>query len=509
MKTTTILKQIKTTAAKTIFFVVVFCLFFGMLTNTVLGQNILVIFNRSPAAIEYGFDLMETFDDIQDWQGSQRSEQAHNGIMSSDYPKRLDGSDTPLNIYDYWVSTDPGDDFIKDHRDNGGKIWDPKGTGTGKSLCMDISHRGLNGLGNGMNWGPSRFGTYFGSIDGVNGDHTHGYREMYVFFMVFIENNQWPTERNSETNVGEYVEGDPLLYIASWKFITMGQGFKEPWIHWQGPGSRHDPEYTYAKSTYGWHYNVVHFKPHNNQPELRYGDIGDYLYLQTNPEAPCISESRGGQSTAYTNEAIPKGQWIGVEMRYVLNSRGNDDGSEQLWWYEPDGTVHQLSQNFTDLWLQSTCEYDNGDKMNMFLIGGNNSNTYLWGDSMEPRYYVDDFIINGSRIGPSYFSQLSSYGINEPGMVDKFDLSQNYPNPFNPSTTIKYSVTKPCNAQIKIYNRLGQEVYALVNERKSAGEHNVTWNGKDAKGNKLASGIYYYRLTAGKQVDTKKMIYLR
>jgi hypothetical protein len=94
-------------------------------------------------------------------------------------------------------------------------------------------------------------------------------------------------------------------------------------------------------------------------------------------------------------------------------------------------------------------------------------------------------------------------------LSNNFMLQQNYPNPFNPSTTIKYSVTKPCNVQIKIYNQLGQEVYVLVNERKPAGEHNVRWNGKDAKGNKVASGIYFYILTAGKQVDTKKMIYLR
>jgi hypothetical protein len=92
---------------------------------------------------------------------------------------------------------------------------------------------------------------------------------------------------------------------------------------------------------------------------------------------------------------------------------------------------------------------------------------------------------------------------------DKFSLQQNYPNPFNPSTTIKYSVAKPCNVQIIIYNRLGQEVYVLVNDQKPAGEYNVRWDGKNAKGNKLASGIYYYRLTAGKQVDTKKMLYLR
>lgn len=94
-------------------------------------------------------------------------------------------------------------------------------------------------------------------------------------------------------------------------------------------------------------------------------------------------------------------------------------------------------------------------------------------------------------------------------LSNDFILQQNYPNPFNPSTTIEYSVVKPCNVQIKVYNQLGQEIRVLLNEYKPAGEYNVTWDGKNAKGNKLAGGVYFYRLTAGKQVDTKKMLYLQ
>ncbi len=364
----------------------------------------LTIFNRSPAAVEYEFDLMETFDDITDWTGAARTGWANYGIMSTDYPKRIDGSDTPINVYDYYISSDPGEHFIMDHRSSGGHIWDPNSTGSGKSLCIDISHRGTNGLGDGKNWGPSRCGTYFGSIDGVSGDHTHGYREMYVFFMVFIEKNQWPTAIDSSTRVGTYVEGGTLLYLDSWKFMTMCQGFKEPWVHWQGPSSGHNPEYSYAKGSYGWHPNVAHFHPHNEQVELMYGDINDYLQYQTSPDAPCKSEAYGSQATGYINTAIPKGQWIGVELRYTLNTRGNADGSEQFWWYESDGTVHQLS-TLSGLWLQSTCEYDNGDKINEFYIGGNNSDGYLWGSTMNPRYYVDDFILHSSRIGPTYFTK--------------------------------------------------------------------------------------------------------
>ncbi|MGP8323233.1 MAG: T9SS type A sorting domain-containing protein [Methanosarcinaceae archaeon] len=93
---------------------------------------------------------------------------------------------------------------------------------------------------------------------------------------------------------------------------------------------------------------------------------------------------------------------------------------------------------------------------------------------------------------------------------DKFSLQQNYPNPFNPSTTICYSIPNPCRVRIKIYNQLGQLVRTLLNEDKLIGnEYKVTWDGAGDHGNKLASGVYYYRLTAGKQSFSKKMLYLR
>jgi len=92
---------------------------------------------------------------------------------------------------------------------------------------------------------------------------------------------------------------------------------------------------------------------------------------------------------------------------------------------------------------------------------------------------------------------------------DNFSLQQNYPNPFNLSTTIEYTVVKKCNVQIKIYNQLGQEINILVNEHKPPGKFSIIWDGKDAEGSKLDGGVYYYRLIAGKQVSTKRMLYLR
>jgi ligand-binding sensor domain-containing protein len=83
-------------------------------------------------------------------------------------------------------------------------------------------------------------------------------------------------------------------------------------------------------------------------------------------------------------------------------------------------------------------------------------------------------------------------------------LSQNYPNPFNPSTTIEFALPHAGYVTLKVYNVLGEEVAALVEGDHAAGTFKATW---DASG--LPSGVYFYRLTAGEYVQTKKMILMK
>jgi hypothetical protein len=95
--------------------------------------------------------------------------------------------------------------------------------------------------------------------------------------------------------------------------------------------------------------------------------------------------------------------------------------------------------------------------------------------------------------------------VKEPPKIPKsFGLTQNYPNPFNPTTSITYMLPKASDVVLKVYDIFGREVATLVNERKAAGEYTATLG---AGG--LASGIYYYRVTAGNFVQTKKMILLK
>ncbi|MEJ2618601.1 MAG: T9SS type A sorting domain-containing protein, partial [Ignavibacteriaceae bacterium] len=90
-------------------------------------------------------------------------------------------------------------------------------------------------------------------------------------------------------------------------------------------------------------------------------------------------------------------------------------------------------------------------------------------------------------------------------LPEKFYLNQNYPNPFNPSTTIEFGLTKEMSVELKVYNILGQEVMTLIGgQLMKAGVYKVNFKAYD-----LASGTYVYRLKAGSQVMSKKMLLLK
>jgi hypothetical protein len=117
----------------------------------------------------------------------------------------------------------------------------------------------------------------------------------------------------------------------------------------------------------------------------------------------------------------------------------------------------------------------------------------------------------------SYYSGTGQFRVNSSvtAVEDKeviptqFELSQNYPNPFNPTTRIAYSLPQNSFVSIKVYDMLGREVKALVNNEMSAGNHSVNWNGDDNNGIKAASGTYIYRITASNFVAVKKMILIK
>ncbi len=96
--------------------------------------------------------------------------------------------------------------------------------------------------------------------------------------------------------------------------------------------------------------------------------------------------------------------------------------------------------------------------------------------------------------------------INQPSA---FELRQNYPNPFNPSTNISFSLETSAYTVVTIYNVLGQAVTTLANDYLDAGEHTIIWNGTNARGTPVSSGIYFYTIESGEHFQSKRMTLLR
>ncbi|MFQ5500460.1 MAG: S8 family serine peptidase, partial [Candidatus Zixiibacteriota bacterium] len=125
--------------------------------------------------------------------------------------------------------------------------------------------------------------------------------------------------------------------------------------------------------------------------------------------------------------------------------------------------------------------YDNGNNRAKFLQ--DNLNSAHW---LSPRVSTDiDDDPNGLLPG-------------------KVRLAQNYPNPFNPATVISFSVPVRARVQLEVFNILGQRVISLIDRELKAGKHQASFDG-----GKFASGVYFYRLTVGEEVRTRKMLLIK
>ncbi|MDQ7052355.1 MAG: FlgD immunoglobulin-like domain containing protein, partial [candidate division KSB1 bacterium] len=88
---------------------------------------------------------------------------------------------------------------------------------------------------------------------------------------------------------------------------------------------------------------------------------------------------------------------------------------------------------------------------------------------------------------------------------ERFTVYPNYPNPFNPGTQIRFALPQPAKVEAVVYDLSGRRVKTLLNGLVRAGWHSVTWDGTNALGHRVASGVYLYTIRAGAEVVTGKM----
>jgi hypothetical protein len=189
----------------------------------------------------------------------------------------------------------------------------------------------------------------------------------------------------------------------------------------------------------------------------------------------------------------------------ITNSMGSDDLYPAIARVNPQGVVQELP-GFS---------VGNADGVNDFVMIYQNDDvggTFMRGDELDPNFdmlYVapvdfETIEVPGTGIGD---------GLDAGGGIPKaFALGQNYPNPFNPSTTIAFDLPVMGSNQsvnLTIYDLRGRCVRILIDSELEPGNHKIHWNGRDDRGQSVASGIYLYRLKAGDETFTRKMTVLK
>lgn len=145
-------------------------------------------------------------------------------------------------------------------------------------------------------------------------------------------------------------------------------------------------------------------------------------------------------------------------------------------------------------------EFNNGLVLNTYTIRALDFRA-VPGDSTLLCGSAHPTVVTGQGVFEYTFPLLQGPGVNLPV---SYELEQNYPNPFNPVTTIRFAIPENNFVTLKVYDINGKEISTLVNGEKNFGNHTVEFN---ASG--MASGVYFFKLTAGSFIDTKKMMLIK
>ncbi len=318
----------------------------------------------------YGFDIVETFDHTADWVGT-----GWGGVANpDDMPRLLSGKSSRWGYYSMWIrNKNPPQKWIGYHGpDNmlGGK---------GKSLCIDYA--GLEG----GPMGPSRLATYFG-----RGHPRSGYKDIYVFFRVRLSSDFYPPFRN----------GKPTWW-AYHKFVVLSLGYRDA-NNWGTPDQQQRATRIQHRRCYGLNCTIINTCPWDRPRGISLVD--NVLVGVTRPDGRTfyVYPRQGAYGKRFVNRSKGKidsylDTWFGIELHYRRGDVAKPNGHVQYWVYDQQGNAKKIHD--VDGVLLITL-YDH--KYNRFEFGGNRFGPHFRG-AKTGTYYVDDFIVNGSRIGPKYF----------------------------------------------------------------------------------------------------------
>jgi len=203
--------------------------------------------------------------------------------------------------------------------------------------------------------------------------------------------------------------------------------------------------------------------------------------------------------TALQSETTP------TSVTLAWTAPGNENNSDIAWQYDVRySTTLITDQNWTTA-IQSTGEPkpQQGGSFEEFTVENLSPDVLYY-------FAIKTIDLAGNISGLSNVDTARTQALGAEIILPiTHELSQNYPNPFNAYTVINFYVPVPGHVKLSIYDILGRRVSTLVDELLSIGEHSAKWDGRDGRGNPVATGIYFYHLRAGDRNTSRKMLLLK
>ncbi len=140
------------------------------------------------------------------------------------------------------------------------------------------------------------------------------------------------------------------------------------------------------------------------------------------------------------------------------------------------------------------------------LAAGKSFDSVVISGNLHGTFYIDEMRLTTLAQDPELTAVVETHSAATPAY---FDLGQNFPNPFNPDTVIRFALPAAGPVQLAVYNIGGQKVATLAEGLRQAGSYTVRWDGRDDQGRGLASGVYLYKLQAGVQTESRKLLLLQ
>jgi hypothetical protein len=254
-------------------------------------------------------------------------------------------------------------------------------------------------------------------------------------------------------------------------------------------------------------------------------------------------------NTVWTSHSIAALSGTALGLGADMDDDGDPDivthsniSNELIWYENPSWAGHAITTGINGLFVGPVGDIDQDGDLDV-VFGGQNDIGWCenLGDAQNWQPYIFD-TVNNQYPTPAGLADLNSDGYldvtaytvfdfrtvtgdarwyanpmtstsadenRDLGLPTEFTLFQNYPNPFNPETRISYEVAKHAQVMLRVINLRGQQVRTLVNEEKPSGFYEVRWDGNNDHGQRVASGVYLYRLESREFVQTRKMVFLQ